>query len=121
MVLLTRSLDEDVREETINAYTVQRTDEGKIRIRSGKNVIERDTYPQALKAYAEWMEERKGEENDEFFRDGAIPTNRYRSDGFRPIRVLAEITGDDADLEMVIRSVQDDIFQHESELSDDDE
>ena len=91
---------EEVEEETINAYRVQRHKNGSISIRSGGHVVHAPTYFEALERYAASEKERvKGspkhlwKSERESIHDGVIPLNSLDSSGFTPEEILGAVTG----------------------------
>lgn len=91
---------EEVVEETINAYRVQRHKNGSISIRSGGHVVHAPTYFEALERYAA-SEKQRVEESSEHLRedkrnsiyDGVIPLYSLDTSGFTPEEILDAVTG----------------------------
>lgn len=95
-----RPADEEVIEETINAYRVQKLANGKIRIKAGGHVVVSPTYFEALERYAAWQAEEIEEGPDhlrkdklESIYDGYIPLKKNDSSGFTPREIIEHVTG----------------------------
>lgn len=95
---------EEVVEETINAYRVQKLKNGNVRIKSGGHVVGGATYFEALEQYA--MSERQRVEaapehlradKRESIYDGVIPLRALDTSGFTPEEILDEVTGQPLD------------------------
>ena len=91
---------EEVEEETINAYRVQRHKNGSISIRSGGHVVHAPTYFEALERYAASEKERAQERPEHLWEsdrksiyDGVIPLYSLDSSGFTPEEILDAVTG----------------------------
>lgn len=91
---------EEVVEETVNAYRVQKLKNGSIRVVSGGSVSVGETYFDALRSYAEWQREELEEvpehlkpEKIKSIYDGIVPLNEHDSAGFTPMEILAAVTG----------------------------
>lgn len=93
--------DPEVVDETINAYRVQKLDDGRVRIDSNGLVTTAETYNEALRQYAElsaFLVEKRPSEQDrkevrESIYDGSIPLKSFDSTGFSPEQILDEVTG----------------------------
>ena len=104
---------EEVVEETINAYRVQKMGNGSVRIKSGGRVSQAPTYYEALENYATWQQ-REVEDSPDHLReryessiyDGVILLLGGNSDGFAPEEILDEVTG------QPLESVLDDLAQN---------
>jgi len=82
---------EEVVEETINAYRVQKLADGRVRIQSGGNVVFGDTYLEALERYATGVDEHVPGQVDTIH-DGYVPLLSMDSAGFTPEEILNAIT-----------------------------
>lgn len=98
--MATNERAEEVVDETINAYRVQKLANGQIRIKSGGRVVHGETYYKALQNYAEW-EQADLEDSPQHLRkdhwdsihDGVIPLLSQNSNGVAPEEILDAVTG----------------------------
>lgn len=91
--------EREVVEETINAYRVQKLDDGNVRIKSGGHVVTASTYFEALSQYAERERfevetgpEHLRDDKRESIYDGSIPLKSLDSAGFTPEEILDAVT-----------------------------
>jgi len=91
---------EEVEQETINAYRVQKLSNGNVRIKSGGYVVTAPTYFEALEKYAQYNQEQIEEHLPAHLRererksiyDGYIPLYGFDSTGFHPEEILDAVT-----------------------------
>ena len=89
----------EVVDETINAYVVQKLDDGSVRLRSGGFVTIKDSYFECLQSYAQHQQEHVADLPEHLRRDrygsiydGYVPLLSFDSSGFTPEQMLDEIT-----------------------------
>lgn len=106
---------EEVVNETINAYRVQKMADGSVRIKSGGHVSQAPTYFRALENYATWQQQEVEdspdhlrEDRESSIYDGVILLRAGNSDGFTPEEILDEVTG------QPLESVLEDLAQNMS-------
>lgn len=92
--------DREVVDETINAYRVREYDDGTVELRSGGRVVQKQTYFEALEAYAQWEQRRIEDlpthlrsDHEDRIHDGVIRLRSFASEGFTPEEILDEVTG----------------------------
>lgn len=93
------SSSEEIVDETINAYRVQRLEDGRIRIDHGGVAVHGETLYEAMIAYGEFhLQLREAEPGavDEMRRksihDGNVPLRHHDSGGFTPEEILMAVT-----------------------------
>jgi len=82
---------EEVVEETINAYRVQKLADGRVRIENGGHVVIADTYLEALERYAIGEREHMPRQANSIH-DGYVPLKSMDSTGFTPEEILDAVT-----------------------------